>query len=94
MVDFFPITIMSRNRWSADRSAFRGRRSVVPFPHPLPRLFLLTLSFYTKKQNLWCQVTEICQTYLMVFVAYGQGRIQGDRIKGMPPTTSHFGKSS
>ena len=38
-------------------------------PHPL----LLTLPFSKKEQNQWCQVTEICQTLLIVFVAYGQG---------------------
>ena len=31
----------------------------------------------------WCQITKICQTFLVVFVAYSQGRIQKGRIKDM-----------
>ena len=36
---------------------------------------LLILPFSKKEQNQWCQVTEMCQTFLMVSVAYDQGRI-------------------
>ena len=36
------------------------------------------------------RVTELCQTLSMVFVAYGQGRIQGGRMSGIHPLTSHF----
>ena len=39
---------------------------------------LLTMPF-RKKENLWCQVTKLCQTLLMVSVAYSQGQIQGGR---------------
>ena len=37
----------------------------------------------------------MCQTLLMVSVAYGQGRIQGGggRMRGMHPSTNHFQKS-
>ena len=38
---------------------------------------LLILLFSKEEQNQWCQVTEMCETFLMVSVAYGQGRIQG-----------------
>ena len=34
-------------------------------------------AFGKKEQNYWYQVTEICQTLLMVYVAHGHGRIQG-----------------
>ena len=37
-------------------------------------------------------MTEVCQTLLMVFVTYGQGRIQGGRMRGMHPPTNHFQK--
>ena len=36
------------------------------------------------------QVTEVCQALLMVSVAYGQGRIQRGRMRGMHPPFSHF----
>ena len=35
-------------------------------------------------------MTEICQTVAMVSVAYGQGRIQGGRIKGIHPPLAMF----
>ena len=53
---------------------------------------LLTLPFNKKEQNYWCQVTEICQTLSMVSVDYGQGRIQGVRMRGLYPPTTHFQK--
>ena len=61
----------------------------VPLPPPPPRL---TMSFSKKEQNQWCQVTEICQTLLMVSVPYSQGRNQGGRMRVMHPPTSHFQK--
>ena len=36
--------------------------------------------------------SKICQTLLMVSVAYGQGRTQGGRMGSMHPPTSHFQK--
>ena len=52
------------------RSIFREGHCAMP-PPPLS-----TLPFTKKEQNEWFQVTEICQTFLMVSVAYGQGQIQ------------------
>ena len=52
----------------------------------------LTLPFSKKEQNEWCQVTEICQALLMASVAYGQGRMQGGRMRRMHPPKSHFQK--
>ena len=37
-------------------------------------------------------MTEICQTHVMVSVAYSQARIQGSRMKSMHPSASHFQK--
>ena len=51
---------------------------------------LLTLLF--SKKNKWCQVTNTCKTLLMVFVAYCQGWIQGDGIRGMYPPHQPFSK--
>ena len=45
---------------------------------------LLTLPF--SKKNKWCQVTEIWQTLLVVFVAYGQG----NGVRGMYPPHQPF----
>ena len=45
---------------------------------------LLTVSFSKKEQNERCQVTEVCQTLLMVSVTYGHGLIQGGRIRVFP----------
>ena len=39
-----------------------------------------------------CQVTEICQTLLMVSVAYGQGRIQGGLDEGYTSSHQSFSK--
>ena len=74
---------MAQNRWSAVRSVFSGGALCHAFP-------LLTLPFSKKEQNYWRQVTEICQTLSTVFVAYGQRRIQGSKMKGMHLPTSHF----
>ena len=41
---------------------------------------LLILPFSKEEQNQWCQVTEMCQTFLMVSVAYDQGRIESTHI--------------
>ena len=49
----------------------------------------LTLLFSKQEQNLWCQVTEICQMLLMVFVAHGQGRIQGAKMRCTQYASSH-----
>ena len=43
----------------------------------------LTLPVSKNEQNEWCQVIEICQTLSMVSAAYGQGRIQGGRMRGI-----------
>ena len=81
---------MSRNTVDGVLSeAYLGREKALCHP-PTPGSLLLTLSFSKKEQ--WCQVNEICQTFLMVFVAYGQGRIQGARKRGMPTPIGHFRK--
>ena len=43
----------------------------------------LALFFTKKEQNLWCQVTKICQILLMVSLTYGQGSMQEGKTKGI-----------
>ena len=53
---------------------------------------LLTRPF-SKKNKINGAKIEICQqTLLMVSVAYGQGWIQGGRMRSMRPPTSHLKK--
>ena len=59
--------------------------------HPPPPP-LLTMPFGKEEQNQWCQVTEICQTFFLVSVAYGQGWIHGVRMRGMHPPNSNLQK--
>ena len=49
------------------------------------------LCFLVKKKKI-NGAAEICQTILMVSVAYGQGWIQAGRMRGMHFPTSHFQK--
>ena len=63
--------------------------AIVPCPPP-PLSW--TLFFSKQEQYYRCQVTKSCQILLVVSVAYGQGRIQGGRMRDMHPPTSHFQK--
>ena len=51
---------------------------------------ILTPSFRKKEQNYRCQVTEIGLTLLMISVVYGQGQIQGTRMRDMHPPPAIF----
>ena len=74
-----PLTVrQKKTRDNAYDNRFAGAYlgGIVPWPP------FLTLPFSKKEQNYWCQATEICQTLLMVFEAYGQGLIQGGKMRG------------